>query len=295
MKTLGIIGFIFTTSVAQNIFFLLEIGSQPLLTGFASLADKVGRATVRGLDELGFASHLLGKSIYWLFLGRRQHQAVRLDGIVAQSFEIGIRAIPILSVLAFTIGIMLAIQGIYTLKTFGAESRVTTGIALSLVREFSSLITGILVAGRSGSALAARLGTMTINQEVDALTVMGIDPIRYLVVPPLVAMLVMVPALTMWSHLVSLFGAGLYVSSSLEISFSAYVQQVIDALRLADLVHGLAKSVIFSVLITMVGVVNGAAVTGGAEGVGRVTTRSVVQAISAIVVTDMIFAFMVTR
>jgi phospholipid/cholesterol/gamma-HCH transport system permease protein len=136
---------------------------------------------------------------------------------------------------------------------------------------------------------------MTINQEVDALTVMGIDPIRYLVVPPLVAMLVMVPALTMWSHLVSLFGAGLYVSSSLESSFSAYVQQVIDALRLADLVHGLAKSVIFSVLITMVGVVNGAAVTGGAEGVGRVTTRSVVQAISAIVVTDMIFAFMVTR
>lgn len=262
---------------------------------FVGLADKVGRATVQTLDEMGFAAHLLGKSIYWLVLGRRQRQPVRLDSIVAQAFEIGVQAIPILTVLTFTIGIMLAIQGIYTLKTFGAESRVTTGIALTLVREFSSLMTGILVAGRSGSALAARLGTMTINQEVDALTVMGIDPIRYLVVPPLVAMVVMVPALTMWAHLVSLFGAGLYVSSSLEISFGAYVQQVIDALRLADLAHGLAKSAIFAVLITLVGVVNGAAVTGGAEGVGRMTTRSVVHSISAIVITDMIFAFMVTR
>jgi len=262
---------------------------------FVDLAGKVGRATVLALDEMGFAAHLLGKSVYWLFLGRRQRQPVRLDSVVTQAFEIGVQAIPILSVLTFTIGVMLAIQGIYTLKTFGAESRVTTGIALSLVREFSSLITGILVAGRSGSALAARLGTMTINQEIDALTVMGIDPIRYLVVPPLVAMVVMVPALTMWSHLVSLFAAGLYVSAALDISFSAYVQQVIDALRLADLAHGLAKSVIFAVLITLVGVVNGAAVTGGAEGVGRMTTRSVVHALSAIVITDMIFAFMVTR
>jgi phospholipid/cholesterol/gamma-HCH transport system permease protein len=136
---------------------------------------------------------------------------------------------------------------------------------------------------------------MTINQEVDALTVMGIDPIRFLVAPPLVAMVVMVPVLTMWSHMVSLFGAGLYVSAALDISFGAYVQQVTDALRLADLAHGLSKSAIFAVLITLVGVVNGAAVTGGAEGVGRMTTRSVVHAISAIVITDMIFAFMVTR
>jgi phospholipid/cholesterol/gamma-HCH transport system permease protein len=260
-----------------------------------SLAEKVGRTTVLALDEVGFAVHLFGKSIYWLLLGWRRRQPVRLDSIVMQAYAIGVQAIPILSVLTFMIGVMLAIQGIYTLKTFGAESRVTTGIALSLVREFSSLITGILVAGRSGSALAARLGTMTINQEIDALTVMGIDPVRYLVVPPLIAMLVMVPALTMWSHLVSLFGAGLYVSSALEISFGAYVHQVIDALRLVDLLHGLAKSAIFAVLITLVGVVNGALVTGGAEGVGRMTTRSVVHAIAAIVITDMIFTFMVTR
>ncbi len=261
----------------------------------SGLAERVGRATLQGLDEVGFAAVLLGESLYWLVLGRRKRQPVRVSSVFRQAREIGIDAIPILTLLTFTIGVMLAIQGIYTLRTFGAESRVATGIALSVVREFSSLITGVLIAGRSGSALAARLGTMKINQEIDALTVMGIEPVRYLVAPPLVAMVVMVPALTMWSHLVALFGAGLYVTSTQGISFGAYVSQVVEALGLGDLSHGLAKSAIFAVLITLVGVVNGALVTGGAEGVGRMTTRSVVHAISAIVITDMIFAFAVTR
>ena len=266
--------------------------SRDAVIGFC---ERLGRATVHWLDEIGFSAHLLGECLYWLVAGRRRRQPVRLWAIFQQAREIGVDALPILSVLTFTIGVMLAIQGIYSLRAFGAESRVATGIALSVVREFSSLITGILVAGRSGSALAARLGTMKINQEIDALTVMGIEPVRYLVAPPLVAMTLMVPLLTMWSHLVALLAAGLYVSHDLEITFGAYISQVIEALRLTDLFHGLAKSVIFAILITLVGVVNGASVTGGAEGVGRMTTRSVVHAISAIVITDMIFAFAVTR
>jgi len=259
------------------------------------LLDRIGRATIEWLDEIGFAAKLFSESLYWLVVGHRQKQPVRFSAVLAQAREIGVDALPILTVLTFTIGVMLAIQGIYSLRSFGAESRVATGIALSVVREFSSLITGILVAGRSGSALAARLGTMKINQEIDALTVMGIEPVRYLVVPPLVAMVVMLPLLTLWSHLVALTGAGFVVSHDLEISFGAYASQIIEALRLGDLAHGLAKSAIFAVLITLVGVVNGALVDGGAEGVGRMTTRSVVHAISAIVVTDMIFAFAVTR
>jgi phospholipid/cholesterol/gamma-HCH transport system permease protein len=121
---------------------------------------------------------------------------VRIDSIFVQMIEVGIRAIPIVTVLAGTIGVMLAIQGIYTLRTFGAESRVVVGIALSVTREFSALITGILIAGRSGSALAARLSTMKINQEVDALRVIGINPVRFLVAPALLAMMVMLPMLT---------------------------------------------------------------------------------------------------
>lgn len=257
--------------------------------------DRLGRYVTRGVSEFGFAAALVGESLFWLAMGRRRKQPVRLSAIFAQAMDIGIAAVPIITMLAATIGMMLAIQGIYTLRTFGAESRVTLGIALSTVREFSPLITGILVAGRSGSALAARLGTMRINQEIDSLTVMGISPVRFLVVPALVAMVVMLPLLTLWSNLVALFAAGLYVSAELQTSLAAYADEVITLLKLNDLLHGLAKSCIFAVLVTVVGVINGASVTGGAEGVGRMTTRSVVHAISAIVITDMIFAFMVTR
>jgi phospholipid/cholesterol/gamma-HCH transport system permease protein len=259
------------------------------------LLDRIGRGTVRAVEEFGFAASLLGEALWWLVMGGARRQPVRLAPVVAQAMEIGIRALPIITVLAGTIGLMLAIQGIYTLRTFGAESRVTLGIALSTVREFSPLITGILVAGRSGSALAARLGTMRINQEIDALSVMGISPVRFLVVPPLVAMAVMMPLMTLWADLVSLFAAGLYVSAQLQTSFAAYGDELLTILKLNDFMHGLAKSAIFAALITVVGVVNGASVSGGAEGVGRMTTRSVVHAISAIIITDMVFAFMVTR
>jgi len=214
---------------------------------------------------------------------------------VAEMMQIGIRALPIVTVLSATIGIMLAIQGIHTLRLFGAESRVTLGIAFSIIREFAPLITGILVAGRSGSALAARLGTMNINQEIDALRVMGINPVRFLVAPSLVAMMVMVPLLTFWADLVGLLGAGVYVSIDLGMSLGAYVDEVLDLTSVGDLTHGLGKSIIFAGLITLVAVVNGASVTGGAEGVGRATTRSVVQAIAGILITDMLFVFIVTR
>lgn len=257
--------------------------------------ERIGRATLKGVDEMGFAAALLGESLYWIVMGRRRRQPVRIPAIFVQMMETGVYAIPIITVLSGTIGIMLAIQGIYTLRVFGAESRVTLGIALSVVREFSPLITAILVAGRTGSALAARLGTMRINQEIDALRVMGISPVRFLVVPALLAMVVMVPALTIWSNIVGLLGAGFYVANELGMSLGAYVDQVAESLRSNDVWHGIGKSAIFAVLITLVGVVNGASVTGGAEGVGRMTTRSVVHAISAIVITDMIFVFMVTR
>ena len=248
-----------------------------------------------GVAEFGFAAALLGECVFWLIVGRKRRQKVRLGPVVAQAMEIGIGALPIVTVLSGTIGIMLAIQGIYSLKLFGAESRVTLGVAMSTVREFAPLITGILVAGRSGSALAARLGTMRINQEIDALTVMGVSPVRFLVAPALVAMLVMLPSLTLWSDLVGLFAAGLYIAPQLGSSMGAYIDEMTTLVRLDDVWHGLGKSVIFAVLITVVGVVNGASVTGGAEGVGRMTTRSVVHAISAIVITDMIFVFLVTR
>jgi phospholipid/cholesterol/gamma-HCH transport system permease protein len=266
-----------------------------MIGGAVAFLDYLGRRAMHGIDEFGFGAALLGESLYWMVMGRRRGQRTKLAAIVAQAMEIGVMAVPIITMLSATIGVMLAIQGIYTLRTFGAESRVTLGVALSSVREFSPLITGILVAGRSGSALAARLGTMRINQEIDSLVVMGISPVRFLVVPALISMVVMLPLLTLWADLVALFAAGLYIAAELQTSMAAYADELFDVLKLNDLMHGLAKAGIFAVLVTVVGVVNGASVSGGAEGVGRMTTRSVVHAISAIIVTDMIFAFMVTR
>ena len=270
-------------------------GERSLAQGVLSRLEQLGRRVASAVASFGFGAALFIESAFWLLMGRRRRQPVRAASVAEEMMEVGVRAIPIVTVLSATIGVMLAIQGIYTLRLFGAESRVTLGIALSITREFAPLITGILVAGRSGSALAARLGTMNISQEIDALRVMGINPVRFLVAPSLLAMLVMVPALTFWSDLVALAGAGVYVSFELGISMAAYVDNLTDVVTVDDILHGLGKSVIFAALIALVGVVNGAAVSGGAEGVGRATTRAVVQAISAIVITDMVFVFVVTR
>jgi phospholipid/cholesterol/gamma-HCH transport system permease protein len=152
-----------------------------------------------------------------------------------------------------------------------------------------------MIAGRSGSAIAARLATMTINQEVDALQVIGVNPVRYLVAPMLIALVVMVPCLAMWANLVSIGAAGLYVSAYLDKSFASYLHDTLNVLSTDDVWHGIIKSGFFGMLIGLIGVMNGAGVTGGAEGVGRVTTRSVVQAITSIVVADMIIAYLSTH
>lgn len=257
--------------------------------------ERVGRAAAAGVAEIGFGAVLFAQSVFWLVLGSRRAQPVRIETIFERCMEVGIAAIPIVTMMSITIGMMLAIQGIYTLATFGAEQQVTIGVGISVVREFGPLITGILVAGRTGSSLAARIGTMRINQEVDALEVMGVNPVRFIVTPALVAMLIMVPVLTFWADLIMLAGAGWYISVELGISMGAYVESLREILVVDDVLHGLGKSVLFGLLITLVGVINGALVEGGAEGVGRMTTRSVVLAISAIIVTDMIFAFITTR
>ncbi len=261
----------------------------------AQRLDRLGRSAVAGVSEIGLGAVLLGQCLFWIVMGSRRAQPVRISAAFARAMEVGIDALPIITMMSVTIGMMLAIQGIYTLRVFGAEEQVTIGVGFSVVREFGPLITGILVAGRTGSSLAARIGTMRISQEIDALQVMGINPVRFIVAPALIAMAIMVPILTFWADLVMLAGAGWYISISLGMSFAAYTDRIIEILKVEDLAHGLYKSMLFSVLITLVGVINGAGVTGGAEGVGRMTTRSVVLSISAIIVTDMVFAFITTR
>lgn len=261
----------------------------------AKFFEAIGRRTATSLDETGYAAALFFESIYWTLTGWRQRQPVRIPSVFAAMAEIGVAAVPIATLLAATIGLMLAIQSLYSLGLFGAEQYAYIGIALSVVREFSPMIMGILVAGRSGSAIAARLATMSINQEIDALQVMGINPVRFLVSPVLIALVVMMPCLALWANFVSILAAGLYVSAELNQSFGAFLNDTLEVLKTDDVWHGLGKAALFGVIIAMVGVVNGSLVKGGAEGVGRVTTRSVVLSVTLIVVADMIFAYLATR
>ncbi|MCI0401340.1 MAG: ABC transporter permease [Gammaproteobacteria bacterium] len=257
--------------------------------------QQLGRTAVQAVEECGYVAALLVESLYWVVFGSVRHQPVRLPSIFSQMMTIGIGAIPIVFVLSFAVGVMLAIQGIHTLRIFGAESQVVIGIALSVTREFGPLITGVLIAGRSGSALAAQIGTMQVSQEIDALRVMGINPVRYLVSPALLAMLIMVPTLTFFSDLAALFGGAVYSTVELGLGVEAYLQQTLDVLAADDIMQGLIKSVVFAGIIALVGVSNGFSVTGGAEGVGRATTRAVVLSISYIVLADMVFTYFLNR
>ena len=257
--------------------------------------DRIGRAAVNAVAEVGLGAVLFAQSVFWTVMGSRREQPVRLKAVVERAVEVGILALPIVTLLSFTIGLMLAMQGIYQLRRFGAEDQVVLGVGFAVLREFGPLITGILVAGRTGSSLAARIGTMKINQEVDALTVMGVDPVRFIVAPAMIAMMIMVPLVTFWADMVMLFGAWVWIYSDLGMSLTSYITRLNEFIGPNDLWHGLFKSLLFAILITLVGVMNGSLVTGGAEGVGKMTTRSVVIGISAIIVTDMIFVFITTR
>jgi phospholipid/cholesterol/gamma-HCH transport system permease protein len=255
----------------------------------------LGRASIGALSGLGYAAVLLLDALRLSAFGWREGQPVRLAAIMRQMREIGADALPIVALLSMTVGLMLGIQFIAALSEFGAQSQVVLAVAKSVTREFGALITAILVAGRSGSALAARIGSMTVSQEVDALAVMGIEPVRYLVAPSLIAMLVMLPALTIFANAIAIFGAAVYCAPSLNVTPTAYLLQTLSLLAPGDLWQGLAKSVVFAVLITLIGVSTGFSVSGGAEGVGRATTRSVVLAICWIIVADMIFSFFLNR
>ncbi len=259
------------------------------------LISHIGLLTVRILEELGYVAMLLVESLRWLVSGRLQQQPVRLRHIFHEAMHIGVFAVPIVAVLSFAVGTMLAIQGLETLKPYGAQSQVVRGIGLSVTREFSSLIIGIMVAGRSGSAITARIGTMMEAQEIDALRVIGINPVRYLAAPILMAMLITVPLLTVLGDCMAIIGGAFYTSLELNMSMTAYFERTYEILSFNDVAQGLIKSVVFAVIIVLVSVSNGFQVRGGAEGVGRATTRSVVLTISFIVIADMIFTFFLTR
>ena len=193
---------------------------------------------------------------------------------------------PMVALTAFSIGLTLAMQGAHELQRMGAAMYVPNLVSVSLLRELGPLLIAIIVIGRSGSAITAELGTMKVSEEIEALGVMAINPIRFLIVPRFVAMLIMLPVLTVFGNYIGIVGGWTICHFALEMNTSAYVLRAIEAAKISDLYSGLTKSAVFAWLVVTIACHTGLKVEGGAEGVGLATTQSVVYSLLAILIAN---------
>ena len=214
----------------------------------------------------------------------------RLNAVVQRFDVVGVRALGIIGLMSFLIGIVIAQQGAVQLQQFGAEIYTINLIGRITVRELGTLMTAIMVAGRSGSAFAAQLGTMKITEEIDAMRTIGVSPIEALVIPRLIAAVVMMPLLAFWAMLMSLLGGGIFVWLDLGIPPLTYVQRLQEVTPITDLWIGLIKAPVFGFIIALAGCFQGMQVEGNSEEVGLRTTLAVVQSIFLVIVLDAVFA-----
>ena len=224
--------------------------------------------------------------LYWLAVGPLRKQQVKLNHVFQQMIRIGVEALPMASLTAFSIGLTLAMQGGHALRRMGADMYVPNLVAVSWLRELGPMLIAIIVIGRSGSAVTAELGTMKVSEEIEALNVMAINPIRFLIVPRFLAMLVMLPVLTVFGNYVGMFGGWAICHFALDMNTASYVLRSIEAAQMADLYTGLFKSLVFAWLIITIACHTGLNVDGGAEGVGLATTQSVVYSLLAVLVAN---------
>jgi len=241
------------------------------------------------IRDLHDVSLLINNLFYWAFISPIKGKPLRLRASISEMVKAGYNSVPIISVISFFIGIILAFQAAYQLKRFGALIYVANLVGVSITRELGPIITAIIVSGRSGSAFAAEIGSMKAAEEVDALISMGINPVRFIVVPKLIALMVMVPALTIFSDFIGIAGGFVLSVTILEIHPVNYIQQTIHALLIKDIVTGLMKAWVFGIVITTVGAYQGFKVEGGAEEVGKRTTAAVVSSIFMVIFFDLFF------
>lgn len=237
-------------------------------------------------DLLGFFGLLA------ISLGRaaRDPRRLRLTALVFHIQHTGLNALPILGLLSFLIGVVLAFQGAEQLRRYGADLFVVNLLGISVLREIGILMTAIIVAGRSGSAFTAQIGTMKVNQEVDALRTLGLDPMELLVLPRVLALVLVLPLLGFYADIVSLLGGAVMCRAVLGISFLQFLKQLNSAVGPWTLWVGLVKAPIFALAIAMVGCHEGLRVSGSAESVGRLTTRAVVESIFLVIIIDALFS-----
>ncbi len=254
-----------------------------------SLFGLAGRRAIAFRRDLHDAAKVVNDTFYWSVISPLRGRGVRFRAGISEMVKAGYGAVPIVAVISLFVGVILALQAAYQLRKVGALIYVANLVGVSLTRELGPVITAIIVAGRSGSAFAAEIGSMKAAEEIDALVVMGINPVRFLVVPKLMALMVMVPALTVFADGIGIFGGFLLSTAAIGIHPYGYFQQTVSALLLKDIFTGLAKALVFGIVITIVGAYEGFKVEGGAEEVGRRTTASVVASIFLVIVFDLFF------
>ena len=234
-------------------------------------------------------SVLIVETLTWLIVAPLRGKGLRVRSTVEQFVEFGVRSLPIVGLICFLIGVILALQSSYTLDKWGANRFIAVLVAVSAIRELAPLMTAVLITGRSGSAITAEIGTMKVGEEIDALEVMGLNPIKFLVVPKFLAMITAVPCVTVIAMFIMIsggFAAGVVIVG---VDPATYIEMTVNSLAEKDLVIGLTKSFFFGVTICWVGIYRGFLVEGGAEGVGRKTTSSVVTSIFLIIIVDLVF------
>ena len=251
--------------------------------------EELGRATASVWRDIRELVVFVGEVTAALAAAAVRPQTVRWRDVWRVCERVGADALPIVALISFLLGMILAFQSAVPMKRFGAEIFVADLIGLSMLRELGPLMTAILLAGRSGAAFAAEIGTMRVNQEVDAITTMGLDPVRFLVTPRIIAALLMPPLLVLFSNLVGLVG-GAITMTSFSIPVVTFMKEVDSAVTMTDFMAGFIKSFVFAILVAGIGCLRGLQTAAGASAVGESATRAVVSGIILLVVVDGIFA-----
>jgi phospholipid/cholesterol/gamma-HCH transport system permease protein len=250
---------------------------------------RLGRGALDALADARRFVAFVGQLVLALAWVARHPRRLRFADTVAVAERAGIGATPIVAGVGFLLGMILAFQGAIPLRRFAAEIFIADAIGISMLRELGPLMASILLAARSGSAFAAEIGTMKVNEELDALTTMGLDPVRFLVAPRVVAAVAVVPALSMLTSLSGLLG-GLLVYVSLGFPPVTFVNRIADMVSPGDVIGGLAKAMVFGVIVAAVGCLRGMQTGQGAQAVGLSTTSAVVTGIVGIAIADGVFA-----
>lgn len=253
------------------------------------LAEEIGQAAVQLWDDIHDLISFVGELGIALLKAAIHPRTIRWRDTLAVAEEVGVNALPIVALLSFLVGIIMAFQAAVPLRQFGAEIFVANMIGLSVLREMGPLMTAIILAGRSGSAFAAEIGTMKVREEIDALRTMGLEPVRFLVVPRVLAAVAMTPVLTVFADLLGVMG-GSVVMLSLGFPLITFFNQLQLAVSYGSLVGGLVKAFVFGILIAAIGCLRGLQTQSGASAVGLSTTHAVVSGIILIVITDGIFS-----